>query len=173
VRQATITALVLACVLLAACGGDDEPQSTQTVQVTIPSTTSTGIIPATTTSTTEQTTNPDAPPTPGSGDGAPDAIAAATAVLTSEGTPDQACGSYVTENFIQTSFGGEENCIAAREGQPLAAGISVQSGDETATHLVVIPSGGPYGAARVEVDLVEEDGQFRVDALKAHVPAGP
>jgi hypothetical protein len=94
-------------------------------------------------------------------------------VLTSQGTPEQACGSFVTENFIAASYGGEANCIAARAGQALASAIGVQSGDDTSTHLVVIPSGGPYGAARVSVDLVEEGGRFRVDMLDAHVPAGP
>jgi hypothetical protein len=98
---------------------------------------------------------------------------AATAVLTTQGTPEQACGTFVTANYIATSYGGEDNCVAARAHQPLPSDIGVQSGDATSTHLVVIPTGGPYGGARVSVELVEDGGRFRVDSLKAHVPAGP
>lgn len=170
-RQVVLSALVLAAALLTACGGDDEPQTTQTVQVTIPSSTATSS--TSTTTTPAPAADTASTPQPGSGEGASDAVVAATAVLTDQSTPEQACGSYVTENFIQTSFGGEDNCIAARNGQPLASAITVQSGDEMSTHLVVVPKGGPYADARVEVELIEEGGQFRVDSLKAHVPAGP
>ena len=172
VRLSAAFAFVLAAISLVACGGDDQPQTTQTIQVTVPPAT-TPEVSSTTLTTEDPPAADDSAPQPGSGEGASDAIAAATAVLTDQGTAEEACGSYVTENFIQTSFGGEENCIAAREGQPLASAIKVEEGDQSSTHLVVVPAGGPYADARVEVDLVEEDGQFRVDALKAHVPAGP
>ena len=90
------------------------------------------------------------------------------------GSPEQACGSYVTEGFIQDSYGGEENCIAARNGVALADTIEIDAdGGDSTTHLVVVPTGGPYDGAKVEVDLVREDDGYRVDALDAHVPAGP
>jgi hypothetical protein len=197
-KTALATLATLAVVAaVGGCGSDDSPAQT-TVSVTLPSqtTSSTGDL-----TTTDATTITDdqaatggessggggdggggaggggggcpATPQPESGQGASTAILAATAVLTSQGTPEQACGTFVTENFIATSYGGEANCVAARAGQPLASAIGIQSGDDTSTHLVVIPSGGPYGAARVSVDLVEDGGRFRVDALDAHVPAGP
>ena len=106
--------------------------------------------------------------------GAPDPIAAATAVLTSEGTPAEACDRYVTPQFIETAYGGRENCIASRTGNALAQGLSLGTAIEAgATHLVVIPQGGPYDGSKVEVDLVRDSNGFRVDSLEAHVPAGP
>jgi hypothetical protein len=167
---------LLALTLVAGCGGSDDPPEPTTVSVTAPATTASTAA----TSTTSETTLPTEPdggngstPRPGSGEGAANAVVAAAAVLTTDGTPDQACGSYVTENFIETSYGGEQNCIAAREGAALARSISVGPGDdELSTHIVVVPTGGPYDGAKVEVELVEDDG-YRVDALDAHVPAGP
>lgn len=161
----------------AACGGSDDPEPT-TVSVTVPAETPSAETATTQPDTTitdgEAVNESDADtPQPGSGAAADSAITAAEAVLTSAGTPDQACGSYVTANFIVTAYGGEQNCIGAREGQALASAITVRSGDESSTQLVVVPDGGPYGDSRVEVDLVEEEGGFRVDALEAHVPAGP
>jgi hypothetical protein len=97
-----------------------------------------------------------------------------TAVLTREGTDEQACGTYVTEGFIQTAYGGSENCTASRDPQALANGLSLPTAiGKGTTHLVVIPDGGPYDGAKVEVDLVRDGDTYRVDALEAHVPAGP
>jgi hypothetical protein len=123
----------------------------------------------TTTSTTGADTKPAAP-----GAGAPAPILAAAAVLTTHSTPERACGSWVTENFIQTAYGGKENCIAARKDQPLARQITVdQSAPQSESHFVVIPDGGPYDGAKVEVDIVQDDDGYRVDGLTAHVAAGP
>jgi hypothetical protein len=113
-------------------------------------------------------------PRPGTGTGAANSLIAAGAVLTAGGTPAQACGRYVTKAFLETAYGSEENCLAARRKRALAQSIVVGPGtDEKGTHIVVVPKGGPYDGHKVEVDLVEEGGAFRVDALEAHVPAGP
>ena len=113
-------------------------------------------------------------PRPGTGTGAANSLIAAGAVLTAGGTPAQACGRYVTKAFVKTAYGGEENCLAARRKRALAQSIVVGPGtNEKGTHIAVVPRGGPYDGHKVEVDLVEEGGAFRVDALEAHVPAGP
>jgi hypothetical protein len=155
--------LGVACAaLIAGCGDGGETTTVASTQTT--STTTTSTEPSTTTASTT-------PPEPG---GAADSVAAVTAVLTSEGTAEQACGTYVTENFIQTAYGGKENCIASRDPKALAEGLSLPTGiEKNATHLVVIPVGGPYDGAKVEVDLVREGDTYRVEALEAHVPAGP
>ena len=181
-RRSVYAFVVALALALAGCGDDDQ-------------TTSTGVsdpVSTTTTATTATTTGGDdaggggeaagaaggggsaSQPEPGSGSGAGSPTAAAVAVLTAAGSPEQACGSYVTEGLIQDSYGGEENCIAARKGVALADTIEIDAdGGDSTTHLVVVPTGGTYDGARVEVDLVREDGGYRVDALDAHVPAGP
>jgi hypothetical protein len=156
--------LTLALGYLVGCGGSDDT-STQTISVTTPTA-------STSTSTTSTAGGDTAPAGPGDGAGAP--IEAAAGVLTTHATPEQACGSFVTEQFIETAYGGKENCIAARKDQPLASKIAVdQSSEQTTSRLVVIPDGGPYDGAKVVVDIVQDGSSYRVDGLKADVPAGP
>ena len=173
-RSVALVVATLAIGYLAGCGGsDDESTSTTTSVITAPSTASTTTTAASTGTDSTTTSGGDTTGAgPGEGAGAP--IVAAAAVLTTHATPEQACGSYVTENFLQTAYGGKENCLEARKNQPLAKRIAVdQSSPQTTTHLVVIPDGGPYDGAKVEVDIVQDGSSYRVDGLTAHVPAGP
>jgi hypothetical protein len=163
-------AFVVLALGLASCGGGDSTSTVTVSVVTQPTATiTTQSTPPRSTTTTSATT-----PEPGTGSGAANALMAAAAVLTDGGTTKQACGSYVTERFIETSYGGEANCVAARKHVALARSIVVGPRDDAhSTRFVVVPKGGPYDGAKVTVDLVEQDGAYRVDALKAHVPAGP
>lgn len=162
--------LLLAMLVAVGCGDDDE--STTAVTPTQPSPTTTSIGQQTVTSSTQPesttTTTEDEP----GGAGSP--VAAATAVLTTEGTPRQACDAVVTEHFIETAYGGRDNCIASRTQSGLADALVLGPAiEEGATHLVVVPAGGPYDGVKVEVELVRDRDTYRVDALDAHVPAGP
>jgi len=174
VRRALLFMLTLAT-LPAACGGEDEVPAPSTTAVSTPTTPTSATTPEPPAPGPSQGGGAESEPLqPGSGPGAASAVIAAAAVLTREGTPEQACGSFVTDAFIRTSYGGEENCIAARRDEALARSISVGPGDdEDSTRIVVVPKGGPYDGVRVEVDLLEEDRGFRVDRLVADVPAGP
>jgi hypothetical protein len=168
-RTTALITAVLALGVLAGCG-DDEPEST-TAAVTTPATTTaeTTSTATTTTSEGEETTTTDA-----TGEGAEGPILAVAGVLTTHATAEEACGTFVTENFLETAYGGKENCLTAREEQPLASEIALdESAENTATHMTVIPKGGSYDGAKVEVDVVEEGGRYKVDALVADVPAGP
>ena len=171
--RATATFLaVVSVALFAGCGDSDDPGET-TVSVTAPATSTD------TTTTPGSTTTDDAETTTGgeeaeSGDGALGPILAVAGVLTKHATTEEACGSFVTENFLETAYGGKENCIAARESQPLASEVALDpKAKNTATNLTVIPDGGPYDGARVEVEVVEVGGRYKVDALVADIPAGP
>jgi len=160
---AALSAVILG-LLLAACGDDEETTAeTATVSVTTP----TASPSSTTTTTGEGTQTPEG----GSGEGAEAPVLAAAAVLTTEFTTKQACETFVTENFIATAYGSIDNCVAAREDQ-LASQITVDKA-ESESLLVVIPTGGPYDGAKVEVQIVEEDGRYLVDGLTADIPAGP
>jgi hypothetical protein len=165
-RKPALIAVVLALGYLTGCGGSDDTTQSTTV-ITTPATTQE---PDTTITDDEAATGGGT----GSADGAIAPILAAAAVLTSHATPEKACVTYVTEHFVATAYGGEQNCLAARKDQPLASKITVdQSADNTTSHLVVVPDGGPYDGATVEVEIVEVDGKYQVDGLKANVPAGP
>lgn len=177
----TLLAFAASPALLAGCGGDDAtttsrmlPASTITETTAPPTGAGAGAATATSEGPRNRSGEDGDRPQPGSGTAAPSALVAAEAVLTGAGTPEQACASYVTEGFIRNSYGGEENCIAARRGRALAESISPAPGsEEDSTDIVVVPDGGPYDGAKVEVGLVAEEGGFRVDRLDAHVPAGP
>jgi hypothetical protein len=162
--RALSLALLLAAVVTGC--GDDEQSTVASTSTRPTSSTTTSTQASSTTSSTTTTDEPSG----GAGSG----VEAATAVLTSQGTPRQACDLYVTERFIETAYGGRENCIASRTGGALARGLALGPAiEEGATHLVVIPAGGPYDGAKVEVDLVRDGDTYRVDSLLAHVPAGP
>ena len=141
------------------------------------STTTTSAPPLTTSTTSPQsssTTTTSQPDQPIDG-GATSAEDAARAVLTADGDPAQACGTFVTAAFIRISYGGRKNCLAARRTRALADSIEIRSSSatETGRHLVVVPSGGPYDGARLEVEVLADGDSFRVDSLQAHIPAGP
>jgi hypothetical protein len=165
---APIAALLIAGA--AGCGDDDGSTTVATSTEPTPGTTSVSQQTVTTSTQPETTTTTTAEPA----GGAASAVDAATAVLTTEGTAEQACDRYVTEDFIQTAYGGRENCIASRAKDALADGLALGPAiEEGATHLVVVPVGGPYYGAKVEVDVIRDGDTYRVDSLEAHVPAGP
>jgi hypothetical protein len=165
---ATVLAVALAA-LVAGCGDSDEPEQS-TVSVTVPTT-------STEATTTDSTVTDDEAATGGegeSGDGAVGPILAVAGVLTKHATTEEACGSFVTENFLETAYGGRENCEAARGSESLAEEVALDpKAKNTATHMTVIPDGGPYDGVKVEVEVVEVNGRYKVDALVADVPAGP
>ena len=115
----------------------------------------------------------------GADQGAPTVAAAIKAVLTEAASPEQACGTYVTERFLQRAYGGRANCVAARRPNALADSIRITRSfmNEQGAHAVAIPSGGPYDGAKVQIEVIPATGSgggpYKVDSLKAHVPAGP
>ena len=169
-----LLAAALCAAAIGGCGDDEESPTTTTTATAQPSSTTVSESTTTTSIPQDETTTATTEPTDDTPSGATDPVVAATAVLTSQGTPEQACDLYVTPNFIETAYGGRENCIASRTGRALARDLSLGTAIEKgATHLVVIPQGGPYDGAKVEVDLIREGDTYRVDSLQARVPAGP
>lgn len=169
--------LVATCALALAGCGDGERASTgssSTASASAPAgTTTTTASPARGTDESAQSTAGDArEPEPG---GASSVGQALSAVLTAKGTAAQACGRFVTAGFVGRSYGGRANCVAAQRPAALADAIEVRSrsGAGRRRKLVVVPSGGPYDGAKVEVVVVASGAGFAIDRLDAHVPAGP
>jgi len=162
---------VTACAIALGGCGEEESETTAASTTTTATSTQTATS-APETATDDPTTTPE--PEGGGPAAAGDPVAAASAVLTAEGTDEQACEQFVTPEFIQTAYGGKQNCIASRTADALAQGLSLGPAIErNATEIVVIPQGGPYDGVEVEVGLVREGDGFRVDSLVADVPAGP
>jgi hypothetical protein len=103
-------------------------------------------------------------------------------VLTSD-APLACDPSFVTQHYLDASYGGRKGCVDARRSGGAAARVYLKSlrivGDHATA--VVVPSGGPSDGERVTVYLVAKPrpGSVRardhwtVDALRSNVPVGP
>jgi hypothetical protein len=172
IRLCALVAALAAVIAIAACGDDEQTTVTVTTSSAVTaSTSSTTTITDPTTTTSSATTTTSEP----ADEPAASPEDAVSAVLTGEGSPRQACDEFVTTAFLQISYGGRQNCIAARTPNALANSVEVKSSEATATgvHLVVVPEGGPYDGAKVEVEVIADGDGYRVDSLQAHIPAGP
>jgi hypothetical protein len=96
------------------------------------------------------------------------------AVLTS-GAPLLACEELVTAEFVRSAYGSREGCEAAQGPGAVAQSLrflSVRRGGPTAT-VRVVPAGGPNDGEPLTVRLVEDEGRWKVTALRSNVPVGP
>jgi hypothetical protein len=184
-----LTLLAAGCLILPACGDDDDEE---------------------TGSGTPPTTQVESPPDEPAGDQTPDGTAAdgtapdgtaadgtaadggggtqddgptsiedvIRAVFTGSEDPELICGELVTERFIRQAYGAREGCIAAQRPGALARSVDIEevNGSGVSASAVAVPTGGPYGGVEVEVEMVSDparDGAWQVDSLLADVPAGP
>ena len=153
--------------------GDDEETAASTTTLT------TG---ATSTSESATTTEAQPPPPDGAGEeqvadeakplGVADVV---EAVLTGSVGPALICDELATANYVRSSYGAREGCIAAQKPGALADSLNefeVEVEGEVAS-ATVVPVGGPYDGVDVEVELVRDREGWRVDSLLADIPAGP
>jgi hypothetical protein len=104
-------------------------------------------------------------------------------VLTNRAPPLACDPSFVTQHYLNASYGGRKGCVDARKSGGVADRVYLKSlrivGDHATA--VVVPSGGPSDGERVAVYLVAKPrpGSVRardhwtVDALRSDVPVGP
>jgi hypothetical protein len=100
--------------------------------------------------------------------------AAVEATLASR-DPEQACGTYATQHYLRTAYGGRGGCLQAQRPGSAATSLKslqVQTSDGTARASTTL-NGGPYDGQRVRISLVKENGAWKVDSLHANVPVGP
>ncbi len=97
-----------------------------------------------------------------------------TAVLAG-GDPEAACGSFVTEAYLDTAYGGRGGCVGAQAPAAVAKTLNVRSigVDGDRARAFVVPSGGVLDGQRLTVGLLLEGGVWKVDSLRADVPVGP
>jgi hypothetical protein len=97
-----------------------------------------------------------------------------TAVLAG-GDPEAACGSFVTETYLDTAYGGRGGCVGAQAPAAVAKTLDLRSiaVDGDRARAIVVPNGGVLDGQKLTVGLVLEGGVWRVDSLRADVPVGP
>lgn len=97
-----------------------------------------------------------------------------TAVLAG-GDPEAACGSFVTDAYVDAAYGGHGGCVGAQAPAAVAKTLNVRSiaVDGDRARAIVVPNGGVLDSQKLTVGLVLEGGVWRVDSLRADVPVGP
>jgi len=159
-----ITAIVLVAALLAllaGCGEKDEPPTTGPVVTE----TTTG--PTTSPTTTNDTTN---------GQQATDEelIRATVAAFLVRAEVPGACTKLVTPQFVKRSYGDVNGCEAARKPSAMAKAVAfgpVDIGMDTT--VTAKPKGGVFDGERLEVTLINLDGQWTIDKISSNAKVGP
>lgn len=90
--------------------------------------------------------------------------------------PGEICGTLVTKRFVKKAYGDASGCKKAQS--PKAAADKLVIGEiaispEAVASTSVKAKGGIYGGERLMVDLVLQDGEWKLDSLRSNVPVGP
>lgn len=161
-RSIFVLAALTAALVLAACGesdsGDDTGASTAPAE-------------ASTASDSDAGADDEAP---GVSDQqqVQDAI---TALLTD---PDKefVCNEVFSQELLETAYGDLQGCLNGRAPEGLADSVkgfgTIEVSGDTAT-AEVVPGGGLYDGATVEIEAVRDGGDWRIDQFVADLPVGP
>ena len=86
-----------------------------------------------------------------------------------------ACGFYVTDGYLQTTYGGRQGCVRALVPGSAADEVKVSAvvvrGDRATARAV--PTGGPSSGETITVHLVRYRSYWKVDLLRSNAPVGP
>ena len=90
------------------------------------------------------------------------------------GEVSSTCSGLVTERYVKSSYGDEQGCRAAvaKLGSFSVDVSQVKIKGSTATAKAK-PAAGPNKNETITVELVEEQGTWKVDSAKSNAPAGP
>jgi hypothetical protein len=149
---------------MAGCGGGGTSTSTATT------TAAQGL-----TGATSSTTTSTSPANPASSLTAAQGVRAAMEAALASSDPGQACGAYVTPRYLKTAYGGRQGCLEAQSPGSAASSLrsltaKIHEDEATAS---AVPRGGPYDGSKATATLIKQNGTWKVDGLKAHVPVGP
>lgn len=177
-RLVAVAALVAAFAIgIAGCRGGDDEEDTAATTTTVGGQTTTSAE-ATTTTGTEGTAGSNESGGKQAGT-RHSQLGVIDAVLTSADAA-KACGAdYVTTQYLNAAYGGEQGCIQAQSPQSAAKSlkfsdvIQVKAGKPPHATVRAIPEGGLYNGDRLTVTLVGEGGGWKVDAIESNAPVGP
>jgi hypothetical protein len=104
-----------------------------------------------------------------------DAVRVSLTAVLAGGNPEAACGSFVTETYLDAAFGGRGGCVGAQAPAAVAKSIDIRAiaVDRNRARAFVVPEGGVLDGQKLTVGLVHEGGVWKVDSLRADVPVGP
>lgn len=157
---ATVVAAAVAVPLLAGCGEKEEPATTGPVVAQ---------------TTTAGTTTPNGG---GNGGGQPatdeEKVTATVAAYLMKAEAPGACTKLVTPQFVERSYGNEKGCEAARKPSAMAKAVAFDPVDfgKGAT-VTAKPKGGVFDGEKLEVTLINLDGQWTIDKISSNAKVGP
>jgi hypothetical protein len=101
-------------------------------------------------------------------------ITAAVEAVLGGAEPADVCGGLSTSAYVKEAYGDEQGCGAAVSKQkPFDVAVSaIDISGSTATAKAK-PEAGPNEGETIEVDLVEEGDEWKVDSAVSNAPAGP
>jgi hypothetical protein len=96
-------------------------------------------------------------------------------VLLMSGDPAQICEELVTRRYVQRSYGSAAGCRAGQDEQSAPEVVTFEGFEIGASRArgVVRFQGGVYDGEKGDVELVLEDGRWKLDSLRVDVPPGP
>ena len=148
--------LVVATLLVAGCGEKEEPSTAGPVvtQTTTSGSTTTG-------GTTTQPENDE------------QAIAGVVTDFLTDAEAPGACTKLVTPQFVKRSYGNVKGCEAARKPSAMAKSVAIQSAGGNGSTVTAKPKGGVFGGEKLEVTLINLDGQWKIDRITSNAKVGP
>lgn len=110
----------------------------------------------------------------GGGQSDEDQIADAVVAVIGGNDPDEVCEELATVVYVKHSYGDVQGCRAAVEKRA-TVGVDVKVGkvDGNTAEATATPQGGPNRGEELKVDLVNEDGVWKVDVVRSNAPVGP
>jgi len=160
--------VLVAALVLQACGEDEEPMQTTAPAVTgAPETTDAEKAPGTEAPEDEPADDPGSDQT---------AISITLEAVLTGDDPRQVCGELVTAQYLREAYGGREGCEGAQTNAKPAkkvriSGVVVQP--DSLAQASAKPDGGIYDGERLRAAMVLDDGFWKLDSLRSNVPVGP
>jgi hypothetical protein len=171
-------AAALVAAALAGCGGGGSESSTSGSSSTSASVSTASTAATHATSTTKTTTGPASGSNTGQSGQQLTVPQVVNALLTSS-DPAKVCSTgYVTQHYLAAAYGGKQGCVQAQNPKNAATSVDVgpvtqASNQPRVATAKAIPTGGLYDGEKLTASLVQEDGSWKLDALKSNAPVGP
>ena len=86
-----------------------------------------------------------------------------------------ACGFFVTDRYLKSTYGNRQGCIRALVPGSAADAVKVSGVviDADRGFARAIPRGGPSSGETIAVKLVRQGSVWKVDSLRSNAPVGP
>jgi hypothetical protein len=101
-------------------------------------------------------------------------IADAVVAVIGGNDPTQVCEKLATVVYVKHSYGDVQGCRAAVAKRGASdVDVTVGKVEAKTAEATATPKGGPSKGETLKVDLILEDGVWKVDVVRSNAPVGP